>query len=131
MDWFGSFSNFFLLVGLCASLRYFYFSIEQKGAMGRFAKFGVWVLMIGFGASFGFTVQGRLSLAVDRVRDVLGKNKEPAMADQIAGPIICVISIVIIVVGIAVWEIMQKRKKPGGSDTPSSSSGGDSDLPAY
>src|SRR5262249_41979210 len=44
--WFGVASKVLLLLGLCASLIYFYFSMEQKGAVGKVARFGVYVLMI-------------------------------------------------------------------------------------
>ena len=32
------------------------------------AKFGIWILMIGFGASFGFTVMARISLFINRMQ---------------------------------------------------------------
>ncbi len=106
-------SRILLLIGLLASLIYFYFSIEQKGAIGRVARFGIWVLMIGFGASFGYTVQGRLALAVGRAMDVLDKDKPPEIAAQIHGPIVSVLSIIIIVAGIIFWEKWWKpRQKP-------------------
>ncbi len=34
------------------------------------ARFGIWILMIGFGASFGYTVMGRISLFVQRIQFV-------------------------------------------------------------
>jgi len=34
------------------------------------AKVGIWTLMIGFGASFGFTVMARISLFIQRIQDV-------------------------------------------------------------
>ena len=34
---------------------------------GGAAKVGIWTLMIGFGASFGYTVMARLSLLIGRV----------------------------------------------------------------
>ncbi len=108
-DLFGIFSEVLLLLGLLASLVYFYFSIEQKGPVKRVSRFGVWILMIGFGASFGYTVQGRLSLAIGRAMDVLGKDKDPALADRINGPVVAVVSILIIVIGIAVWEARVRR----------------------
>lgn len=136
--WFGIFSRLLLLIGLCASLVYFYFSIEQKGAVGRVARFGVWVLMIGFGASFGYTVQGRLSLAVGRALSVLDRDKAPEQAAQIHGPWVALASIGIIIAGLIYWERWQKTNPPrrpgaGGSAPPpgGSSTSGDDDLPAY
>jgi hypothetical protein len=111
--WFGILSNILLLLGLLASLVYFYFSVAHRGPIGKISRFGVWVLMIGFGASFGYTVQGRLSLAIGRALDVLDMNKGDAVAAQIRGPIVALVSIVIIVGGIVLWEL-SSRRAPGG-----------------
>ncbi|MCK4657825.1 MAG: hypothetical protein KAT85_12355, partial [candidate division Zixibacteria bacterium] len=46
---------------------YFFFSKEHKGAFGGAAKIGIFILMIGFGASFGYTVMARISLFVQRI----------------------------------------------------------------
>ncbi len=110
--WFGIVSRLLLLVGLCASLVYFYFSIEHKGLVGKVSKVGVWVLMIGFGASFGYTVQGRLALAVGRAMDMLDLDKAPELARQVSGPWVSVVSIVVIVVGIVLWEKVWHKRKP-------------------
>ena len=109
--WFGIISRLLLLIGLCASLVYFYFSVEHTGVVGKVSKLGVWVLMIGFGASFGYTVQGRLALAVGRAMDMLDLDKSPDVAGQISGPIASIVSIVVIVVGLIVWENWTKRKR--------------------
>lgn len=61
-------SQLIILVGALAALSYFFFSKAHTGAFGGFAKFGIWVLMIGFGASFGYTVMARISLFIDRVQ---------------------------------------------------------------
>ncbi len=118
-DVFRIFSQVLLLLGLLSSLVYFYFSIEQKGAIGKVSRFGVWILMIGFGASFGYTVQGRLSLAIGRAMDVLGKDKDPLLADKIHGPLVAVISIAIIVVGILLWELKLRRVAAAKPPAPS------------
>jgi hypothetical protein len=34
---------------------------------GGAAKFGIWILMIGFGATFGYTVMARISLLIGRL----------------------------------------------------------------
>jgi len=117
-NWFRIFSEVLLLLGLLASLVYFYFSIEQKGAVGKVSRFGVWILMIGFGASFGYTVQGRLALAIGRAIDVMGKDKDPALAERIQGPLVAGISILIIVVGIALWELKLRRAGRGSAGGP-------------
>lgn len=59
--------NYVLIVGTIAALIYFFFSKAHTGAFGSMAKVGIWVLMLGFGASFGYTVMARLSLLIGRV----------------------------------------------------------------
>lgn len=115
---FGTLSKALLLLGLIAGLVYFYFSIEQKGAVGKVSRVGVWVLMIGFGASFGYTVQGRISLAIGRALDVLGRDKDPRIAEQINGGTVALISIGVIVLALLVWELRNKAaaRKSGTED---------------
>lgn len=60
--------NASLIASLLASMTYFIFSIEHRGAVGRVARLGVWVLMITFGASFAFTVMGRITLLTMRLQ---------------------------------------------------------------
>ena len=55
-----------LLVGVAAILVYFYFSAPHTGLLGRVSQIGVLFLMVGFGASFGYTVMGRVSLLIGR-----------------------------------------------------------------
>jgi hypothetical protein len=63
-----SFYNTLILIGVVAALVYFFFSKEHKGVTGVTAKFGIGVLMIGFGAAFGFTVMARISLLIQRIQ---------------------------------------------------------------
>jgi hypothetical protein len=69
-------SNWVVIIGVFCGLIYFFFSKEHKGFFGAASKVGIWVLMITFGASFGYTVMGRVSLLVGRLtylyRDWLG-----------------------------------------------------------
>ena len=65
--WHTALGNWVLIVGTIASLIYFFFSKAHKGAFGAMAKVGIWVLMVGFGASFGYTVMARVSLLIGRV----------------------------------------------------------------
>jgi hypothetical protein len=71
-----SLSNWVVFVGVFCGLIYFFFSKEHKGFFGAASRVGIWVLMITFGASFGYTVMGRISLLVGRLtfifRDWLG-----------------------------------------------------------
>jgi hypothetical protein len=120
--WFGILSNLLLLAGTLASLLYFYFSLAHKGVVGRISKFGVWVLMIGFGASFGYTVQGRIALAIGRAQDVMGTRMDPSDAAQVQGPWAALISVAIIVTGIAIWELRSRRRHgDGGGARPAGS----------
>ena len=66
VDWIGTFSALVLIFGLLTALIYFFFSVEHKGAFGVASKAGIWILMITFGAAFGYTVMGRIALLVGR-----------------------------------------------------------------
>jgi lipoprotein signal peptidase len=75
-SWVTIVGQFILLIGTLGGLCYFFFSKEHKGVYGKFARLGVLIIMIGFGASFGYTVMARISLFIGRVlflmRDWLG-----------------------------------------------------------
>jgi hypothetical protein len=60
-------SNILILVGVVCGLAYFFFSARHEGVLGGMSKVGIWTLMIGFGASFGYTVMSRVSLLYGRV----------------------------------------------------------------
>jgi hypothetical protein len=69
-------TNILIIIGVFCGLTYFYFSKEHTGAFGASAKVGIWTLMVGFGAGFGLTVMGRVSLLAERVvfiRDYLNE----------------------------------------------------------
>jgi len=57
-----------ILAGTVSVLFYFFFSVEHKGAGGAVSRVGIWFLMVSFGASFGYTVMGRVSLLIGRVQ---------------------------------------------------------------
>lgn len=57
-----------IIVGVISTLIYFYFSKPHTGAFGVTAKVGIWFIMISFGAHFGYTVMGRISLLIGRVQ---------------------------------------------------------------
>jgi hypothetical protein len=63
--------NIAAIVGLISVLIYFFFSKEHKGPLGAVAKLGIWYLMVAFGASFGYTVMGRVSLLIGRISFLL------------------------------------------------------------
>ena len=56
-----------LVFGTVCALIYFFFSVPHRGPIGGMATAGIWIMMIGFGASFGYTVMARLSLLIGRV----------------------------------------------------------------
>ncbi len=60
-----------ILAGTVAVLFYFFFSVEHKGPAGAVSRVGIWFLMLSFGASFGYTVMGRVSLLIGRVMFLL------------------------------------------------------------
>jgi hypothetical protein len=55
-----------VLLGVLGTLCYFFFSKEQKGILKVGAKTGIIFIMVGFGASFGYTIMARISLAIGR-----------------------------------------------------------------
>jgi hypothetical protein len=67
----GMFTNVVIFLGVFCGIIYFFFSKEHKGSFGVASRFGIWILMITFGASFGYTVMGRISLLVGRLTFLL------------------------------------------------------------
>jgi hypothetical protein len=67
IDFWGSIRSLLGFLSLLCSLVYFFFSFEHKGAVGKISKVGIWVLMITFGAAFGYTVMGRIALLAIRL----------------------------------------------------------------
>lgn len=57
-----------VVAGVISTLAYFYYSKEHKGALGGAARVGIWFIMISFGAHFGYTVMGRVSLLIGQVQ---------------------------------------------------------------
>jgi hypothetical protein len=70
-EWFFVLSNYIIVIGILfgilSALLYFFFSWRHTGIIGGISKLGRVFLMIGFGASFGLTVMGRVSLLIGRV----------------------------------------------------------------
>ena len=63
----GTLAAFVIVFGTLCALIYFFFSVEHKGVFGHMSKIGIWILMVTFGAAFGYTVMGRIALLVGRV----------------------------------------------------------------
>lgn len=69
---FTSLDGIVVMMALCTTLIYFFFSKEHKGWFGKTAKMGTWFLMVFFGATFGYTVMSRISLLIGRLQFLLG-----------------------------------------------------------
>jgi hypothetical protein len=67
LDVWASIRNILMVAGILAGLVYFFFSFEHKGIVGQVSKVGIWMLMITFGAAFGYTVMGRIALLAIRL----------------------------------------------------------------
>lgn len=63
--------NLTIFVGVMSALVYFFFSVEHTGIPGKVSRLGIWFLMIAFGASFGYTVMGRIALLAQRIEFLL------------------------------------------------------------
>lgn len=65
-----------LVLGTVAALSYFLFSKAHEGILGKSAQGGVIILMIGFGATFSYTIMSRVYVLIGRIhfllRDWLG-----------------------------------------------------------
>lgn len=68
----GTISHLVLFFGVVCGLVYFFFSREHRGVFKPASRLGIWIIMITFGASFGYTVMARISLLTGRVQYLLG-----------------------------------------------------------
>lgn len=104
-----------VFLGTIAGLTYFFFSLPHKGAVGGVAKFGIWVLMLGFGASFGYTVMARIALLVNRMQYVhltWIQNAYGTPTQDGNGTYIAIVWVVIsMVVGYVIYEIIASRRR--------------------
>jgi hypothetical protein len=55
-----------ILVGVFTVLIFFFFSLEHKKTIGSISRVGLFFIMVGFGAAFGYTVMARISLLIGR-----------------------------------------------------------------
>ncbi len=98
-----------IIIGVFSGLFYFFFSVPHRGAFGGVAKTGIHILMIGFGASFGYTVMGRISLFIQRVqyiRDWVDNSLSGTGGQQSLAVII-----ILIIVLIVILEIIRQMRK--------------------
>ncbi len=105
----GVFSALFLVIGLVACLLHFYFSAPHNRVMKGVSRFGVLVLMLSFGASFGYTVMGRISLCIGRVQEMLGLDRSSEQVAQIQPQLATVVCSVVVVGFLVAWRMQQAR----------------------
>lgn len=77
------------------------------------SRFGILVLMLSFGASFGYTVMGRISLAIGRAQVLLGLDRPAPEVAEIRPRIVSVVCAVAIVAALAAWRVQQRRASAG------------------
>lgn len=106
----GVISGLVLALGLCATLMHFYFSAALSRPLRVVSRFGVLMLMLSFGASFGFTVMGRISLAIGRARELMGTSDSPEHVAQVQPALATLVSVVLVIVVLAAW------KRGGGAE---------------
>jgi hypothetical protein len=112
-------SQVLIFVGAVAALIYFFFSKAHTGAFGKMATFGIWILMIGFGASFGFTVMARISLFINRLQFIDQEWIQHAMnpENMVNGahwPYLLVFyALILLIVGYIVMELVKHFRSNG------------------
>ncbi len=67
-----SINNLIIIIGTFSVLAYFFFTFEHRGVVGKVATLGRYIMMIAFGAAYGSTATGRISLFVGRLQFLLG-----------------------------------------------------------
>jgi len=97
---------------LLSSMSYFFFSFEHGNpAIRKTAAAGRWFLMIGFGAIFGATVMGRMTLFIGRL-SFLVNDWRPEVAKAWRYP---PLQVVVVVVGLALaylaFRLLSARRR--------------------
>ena len=76
------------------------------------SRYGVLILMLSFGASFGYTVMGRISLAIGRAQELLGLDRPEAQVAQIRPRLVSAVCILAIAGFLVAWRRRQVRQEP-------------------
>ena len=97
------------LLGICGAIPFLAFSKFKPWI----SRFGVLVLMLSFGASFGYTVMGRISLAIGRAQEMLGLDRPAEQVAQIHPRIASLIGIVLVVGYLVFWRLRGARDDSG------------------
>ena len=108
--WFNAFSNLVLIVGVICALMYFFFSKPHKVTLGVASRIGIWFLMISFGASFGYTVMARVSLAIGRSQELIDSSGPESFY---ATPVCALIVIVCLVIFTVINKDKNAPETPG------------------
>lgn len=111
----GSFSSIISVavfyVVLLAALSYFFFSFEHKhAAVKNTAAAGRWFLMIGFGAMFGATVMGRMTLFIGRLNFLINKWAPEVRSEAQSSLFWIIMSLILL--GVAAIAYIALRKSP-------------------
>ncbi|MCK4304612.1 MAG: hypothetical protein KAY24_10285 [Candidatus Eisenbacteria sp.] len=77
--------NLVVIIGVVTVLIYFFFSSPHKGVLKPTARIGIYFLMISFGASFGYTVMGRVSLLIGRLTFLVNDWARPLVHGAFGG----------------------------------------------
>ncbi len=101
-------SEVIIIIGVLTGLFYFFFSVPHKGVFGGIAKVGIYTLMIGFGASFGYTVMGRISLFIQRIQYI--RDWVSAGNDGGGGMAAMIWVVALLIVLLALFEIIKHLK---------------------
>jgi hypothetical protein len=107
-------SDILVYVGVICGLFYFFFSLAHKGTFGGVAKLGIYILMIGFGASFGYTVMGRISLFIERVQSIRDWVDMGVTGGGGFAAMIWIVGLIIVL--LIILEIMKHLKNKGAEE---------------
>jgi hypothetical protein len=66
LGWAQNFNQVVILISVFTVIIFFFFSLEHKKLVGAVSRVGLFFIMIGFGAAFGYTVMARVSLLIGR-----------------------------------------------------------------
>ncbi len=100
-----------VLVGVVATIFYFFFSIEHRGPVYVAARVGIYFLMVSFGAAFGYTVMARMSLLIGRLDDLVMYGGRDYWYASL-------VMLVIVVLSLVAWERLRGRGAGIGDQGP-------------
>jgi hypothetical protein len=98
-DFVKSIGNIIIVVGVISTIFYFYYSREQKGPLQKVSKIGQYVMMIAFGANYGYAFTTRFTQLITPVRQLV----------SYPGYYMIPIAVIILVIGI--WRSGKKEVK--------------------